>query len=81
MIQNALIVFVAGGTGCLARYLLTLVIPRIDSLPLGVLAVNLIGSFAAGLFFGGILPLLPRTANRFSGHGWVSWRLYHPLCL
>ena len=59
MIQNALIVFVAGGTGCVARYLLVLIMPRIDALPLGVLAVNLIGSFAAGLFFGSIHRFSP----------------------
>jgi CrcB protein len=46
-VQRVLIVFVAGGTGCVARYLVGLAVgPR--GFPYATLIVNLVGSFLIG---------------------------------
>jgi fluoride exporter len=50
--QNYVLVFVGGGLGAAARYWLTGWVPgKIESdLPLGTLAVNILGCFLIGLF-------------------------------
>jgi len=51
--MNILAVLLGGGTGAVSRYLLSRYIAEYSTapIPLGTLAVNLIGSFFIGLFF------------------------------
>lgn len=50
-----ILVFVGGGGGTLARYLLGLVIPTLAGFPLATFLVNLVGAFALGLLLEGLL--------------------------
>ena len=57
--QRVLIVFVAGGLGCVVRYLVALALgPRSTSFPYATLAVNLLGCFLIAM----ILELVLRGA-------------------
>jgi CrcB protein len=49
-VQRVLIVFGAGGAGCVARYLVALAVGR-RAFPLATLAVNIIGSFLIAFIF------------------------------
>jgi CrcB protein len=51
----ALLVFVGGALGTLARYLLGLVVPTVGGFPLATFAVNLVGAFALGLLIEALL--------------------------
>ncbi|MBF0122649.1 MAG: fluoride efflux transporter CrcB [Candidatus Omnitrophica bacterium] len=53
MIQNSFLVFVGGGAGAVARFLLSTAIQRVHgtAFPWGTLAVNLIGCFLIGMLW------------------------------
>lgn len=57
------VVFLGGAFGATARYLVSLYVPRTDSLPWPTLAVNLVGAFLLGL-------LLERIVISGPDHGW-----------
>lgn len=49
MVQLALAVFIGGGTGCVARWLLSLRLnPLHHAIPIGTLTANLLGAFIIG---------------------------------
>ena len=52
--KSLLYIFIGGGTGSVLRYLLTIAIQRQTgtAFPWGTFAVNIIGSFVIGIFFG-----------------------------
>ena len=54
---NLLIVFIGGGIGSVARYLVSLAIAdRSPSFPLPTLVVNVLGCFAAGVILARMMP-------------------------
>ena len=56
-ISNFFLVFVGGGLGAAARFLVTTAAARWAAFPLGTLAVNAVGSFLMGLVMGAVLLL------------------------
>lgn len=67
--SHALVIFVGGGLGSVARWVLSSVIvhhlpARVRHFPFGILACNLLGCFLIGLFFGGLRAFRPEEVWR-----------------
>mgnify|MGYP001555626571 CR=1 FL=1 len=51
--KQVLLVFIGGGLGCVARYLISLKLNNFENaIPYGTLAANILGSLIIGLIFG-----------------------------
>ncbi len=66
---HALVIFVGGGLGSVARWMLSSAIvhhlpTRVRNFPFGILACNLLGCFLIGLFFGGLRSVRPEEVWR-----------------
>ena len=59
--MNLLMVFVGGGLGSTARYLISTAMKSMMPFPIGTLTVNVVGSFLMGLLMAFlIVPMCPR---------------------
>ena len=74
MVQNVVMVAAGGALGAVARYGVGIAVMRVAApgFPLGVLTVNVVGSFLMGLFVGlaahrGLAHLSPLIATGFLG--------------
>ena len=66
---HALVIFVGGGLGSVARWALSSAIVhhlpvRVRNFPFGILACNLLGCFLIGVFFGGLRTFRPEEVWR-----------------
>lgn len=77
---NALGVFIAGGFGCLCRYLVSLYIFPILGLPIAILVVNVCGGFLAGVAIVKCPHLKPILLAGFLG-GFTTFSAFSLECL
>lgn len=70
MIVKLLLVFVGGGLGSVARFLVSLFVPKVRlslcSIPLSTLCVNVLGCLAIGF----LQPALPLSPQREQNYSW-----------
>lgn len=77
---NAIGVFLAGGAGCLTRYLLGLCIPTIMTIPVATLLVNVLGGFLAGIIISRVPSLKIILLTGFLG-GFTTFSAFSLECL
>ena len=73
MLQLLLAVFIGGGTGSVARWLLSMRFnPLHQAIPLGTLAANLIGAFIIGMGFAWFSRMTNIDPVWTDGEGWLE---------
>ena len=77
---NLIGVFIAGGFGCLSRYLLGLWILPVNGIPVATLLVNVVGGFLAGVVASKWPHLKPVLLTGFLG-GFTTFSAFSLECL
>lgn len=77
---NAIGIFIAGGFGCLIRYLLGLWVLPLMGIPIATFLVNVLGGFLAGIVVSKLPHLKPVLLTGFLG-GFTTFSTFSLECL